>query len=649
MKKTIDSYFFPTAARPNKNSKVVSPRSIQSTDLVNIENKVAGTSKLFSEQQTCKDKRHYNKNWEQKYTWLEYNEEKGGAFCKLCRNYKKNDANILQKTSGVFITEPFRSFRKALGKNGKLEKHEHSSAHTISVQMETVRRQAIKKPIHTQLIQESEKEVNLNRKCLKTLLRGLYFLVKEEVAHTTKYKSLIENILDKLSNEFKIWREAHSDRSNYSSKKTASELLICIGEVLRDEMKKTLRDKKVVEGNVVKEKFLNLIKIPDGRAETIAEAIDKELTSLNLKYENLIAFGFDGAANMAGNINGVRRKLSEKANKDVLYMHCRAHILSLAAASCRNKNQKVKRFFHVVKDIYKLFSKSPKKENILHEIQAIIGDPILKIPECIEKRKFHHHLLCYKRNSQFTFLPKQYLTKKDLNLGNIITLVTTTKLHLESIGVQCEHIDSVLRKNIRCKIKEIKSEVHLMDDESMNKTLTDMKQYCKIVIQEIDHRFSDKSLETIVFASRFESYQSFLELKDAELKKFCDNFPILNYESLLADLKSFNYFIKTMLDEGTYKADEKVLTKILEADVGYCELQKLCEILLVIPVTTASVERSFSSMNRILNKARNRMLPETLMHCMLISIEGPEIPTEELLDKVVDLYAAKKPRRIRFL
>jgi len=37
------------------------------------------------------------------------------------------------------------------------------------------------------------------------------------------------------------------------------------------------------------------------------------------------------------------------------------------------------------------------------------------------------------------------------------------------------------------------------------------------------------------------------------------------------------------------------------------------------------------------------------MHCMLISIEGPDVPTEDFLDKTVDLYAAKKNRRIRFL
>jgi hypothetical protein len=74
----------------------------------------------------------------------------------------------------------------------------------------------------------------------------------------------------------------------------------------------------------------------------------------------------------------------------------------------------------------------------------------------------------------------------------------------------------------------------------------------------------------------------------------------------------------------------------------------MCEILLIIPLTTASVERSFSAMNRILNKARNRMVPETLMHCMMISVGGPEIPTDEFLNRVVDLYARKNLVSTRF-
>src|SRR5678815_4958710 len=93
-------------------------------------------------------------------------EENGGAFCKLCQNFMKNYANVLQKTGTVFITVPFTTFKKALGKNGKLKKHEYSSAHTISVEMENLRRQAMKKPIHAQIVQQSESERDLNRNCL---------------------------------------------------------------------------------------------------------------------------------------------------------------------------------------------------------------------------------------------------------------------------------------------------------------------------------------------------------------------------------------------------------------------------------------------------------------------------------------------------
>src|SRR5678815_5178408 len=114
---------------------------------------------------------------------------------------------------------------------------------------------------------------------------------------------------------------------------------------------------------------------------------------------------------------------------------------------------------------------------------------------------------------------------------------------------------------------------------------------------------------------------------------------MLNAEGVLADLKSINFYINSMFESEIFKADESPLSKILERDVGYCELQKLCEILLVIPITTASVERSFRTMNRILSKTRNRMPPETLMHCMMISIEGYEISTEDFLEKTVDLYA----------
>lgn len=728
MKRSIDSFFSITATDvSNKkqrgdscpslvDSVSMQPYNLENTDTAKDE--APGLSTKSKARSFHKQNRYYNKQWEQKYSWLSYSEEHGGAFCKLCQNFQKNDVNVLQKTGGVFITVPFTSFRKALGKDGKIEKHEHSSTHTSSVVMENMRRQAIKKPVQTQLVQQSERERDCNKLCLKILLRGLYFLVKEEVSHTTKYSSLIEGILDKLNNDFKAWREAQSDRSNYSSKDTACELLECMGEVVREHLKKSLENKKfsiladestsvrnemqlsimfrVMEGRVPVEKFLAVVKIPNGKAETIADTIDKELASLGLCYDNLIAFGFDGASNMAGNVAGVRKKLSEKANREVVYIHCRAHVLSLAAASCRNRNQKVKRFFHVLKDIYKLFSKSPKKENILHEIQAVLHDPVLKIPECIEVRWLSHHrivnavLRSYKsillacehihkegvdlaslaggillemRNESFFVIchvmnellcALSYLSsslqKENISLSKVIPLTCSTKLHLKNIAQECDDSTSGLRKNVRSAIAEkFGSDMCLIADEEAGKTFKGMKQYCESVIDEIDERFNDKAMSFMNFASRFEIYQSFMDLEDNEVRMFCDNFSMLDVEGVLADIKSFKFFLKLQHDSEKCQADERPLTTALKADIGYCELQKLCEILLTIPVTTASVERSFSTMNRILTKARNRMTPETLMHCMMISIEGPNIPTEDFLDEVVHLYAIKKFRRIRLL
>ncbi len=45
-----------------------------------------------------------------------------------------------------------------------------------------------------------------------------------------------------------------------------------------------------------------------------------------------------------------------------------------------------------------------------------------------------------------------------------------------------------------------------------------VKECCESVIKEIETRFNDKSLDTMIFASRFENFKSLLELHDAEIK-----------------------------------------------------------------------------------------------------------------------------------
>lgn len=68
-----------------------------------------------------------------------------------------------------------------------------------------------------------------------------------------------------------------------------------------------------------------------------------------------------------------------------------------------------------------------------------------------------------------------------------------------------------------------------------------------------------------------------------------------------------------------------------------------------VPVSTATVERSFSTTNRIMKKIRNQMGQETLQSCMKISTEGPSELDEDTVNEVIDLYARQKQWRIRLI
>ena len=71
----------------------------------------------------------------------------------------------------------------------------------------------------------------------------------------------------------------------------------------------------------------------------------------------------------------------------------------------------------------------------------------------------------------------------------------------------------------------------------------------------------------------------------------------------------------------------------------------LLTIAMVLPVSTATVEHSFSDMKQIKDQLHNRLLPASMFKLMIIAIEGP--PLHEVdFDAVLALWKAMKPRRL---
>ena len=67
--------------------------------------------------------RKYQKRWGKDFTWLKYDVDCDGVFCKLCKTYGRTS---LEQTGGVWTTRPFTNWKKAVEKK---KAHASSDGH----------------------------------------------------------------------------------------------------------------------------------------------------------------------------------------------------------------------------------------------------------------------------------------------------------------------------------------------------------------------------------------------------------------------------------------------------------------------------------------------------------------------------------------
>ena len=72
-------------------------------------------------------------------------------------------------------------------------------------------------------------------------------------------------------------------------------------------------------------------------------------------------------------------------------------------------------------------------------------------------------------------------------------------------------------------------------------------------------------------------------------------------------------------------------------------MMKLLNIMLTIPVGTATVERSFSQMKMIKTRLRNRLSDANLQHLMRVAIEGPDLKEVDF-NQILDIFKLKSRR-----
>ncbi|XVF56890.1 hypothetical protein PTKIN_Ptkin06aG0156900 [Pterospermum kingtungense] len=412
---------------------------------------------------------------------------------------------------------------------------------------------------------------------------------------------------------------------------------------------------------------------------------------------------------MKGKEKGMQKRLLE-INPRAFYTPCGCHSLNLVLCDMANSCPKAVSFFGVVQRIYSLFSSSPKhwkilKDNIpnltvkslsqthwesrIESVKAIrfqtlqIRDALIQLAESSEdpKTKSEANCLVTYELENFEFLLGMIIWYDILFAVNSVSKnLQSEDMHIDVAINQLNGLISYFEKfresgftSAMISAKEIAKEMEIEPIFREKRVIRKRKQFDENVNDEailsVEESFRIEYFLYIVdqaissFKSRFEQFQvyennfgflfNFKKLKsldDDSLKNYCLNLKNVLKVDILSDIDGLDLFselkiLREILQDEISKLLD-VLNYIKRVD-SFPNAFIAYRILLTIPITVASAERSFSKLKLIKSYLRSTMSQERLNGLAILSVE------KNMLEKIeykslISVFASQKARKINF-
>ena len=122
--------------------------------------------------------------------------------------------------------------------------------------------------------------------------------------------------------------------------------------------------------------------------------------------------------------------------------------------------------------------------------------------------------------------------------------------------------------------------------------------------------------------------------------------PDVDLEQTEAEWKKLRRLVFTKYKSSTDKDATHALIYNSTLSSSFPNLVTLAKIVSILPVATATVERSFSNMKLVKTKLRSQLVDDTLDQASRVCIEGPERLTDESLGAIIDHWKEQKIRRL---
>ncbi|XP_022003219.1 zinc finger MYM-type protein 1-like [Helianthus annuus] len=430
----------------------------------------------------------------------------------------------------------------------------------------------------------------------------------------------------------------------------------------------------------IEESFLGFLVVEDTTGLGLFEVTCKELESLDLDIGDMRGQGYDNGANMRGKNKGVQTRFLEK-NPRAFYSACGCHSLNLALCDMANTITKSKEFFGTIQRLYTIFAHSINRWQILKDSVKELTlkslsttrwesriDSIKPIRTQLgDVRKALREVRGTDRDAKIISEAKS-LEEYELGdfefLAQIVIwfeLLSKVNVNYREVGFskaldEAREIANEIGVNAEFRQKRLIYSKKQFDESSSVEEVTfspeedfRVNYFLSIVDQAIF------SLET-----RFEQYQKFEKifgflfpkklktLDEAKLKECCYRLEdALKYEGesdidakeLCMELKLITTFLPRHIDNPF-----DVLDYIFQRSTTYPYAINAYKVLLTIPVTVASAERSFLKLKLLKTYLRSSMSQERLNGLATISIESEILDTMDYKE-LIESFASKNARR----
>ncbi|XP_058776824.1 uncharacterized protein LOC131651174 [Vicia villosa] len=480
-----------------------------------------------------------------------------------------------------------------------------------------------------------------------------------------------------------------------------SKFCIVVDEA-RDESKKekmALVLRFVDKVGLIQERFFDVAHVKDTTSLTLKEAICDILSRHNLDVSNIRGQGYDGASNMRGEWNGLQL-LFMKDCPYAYYVHCFAHRLQLALVTTSREVKPIHKFFDKLIFVVNVVCSSTKRHDELQASQLEEIAYLLEIGEIVTSKGSnqivtlkragdtrwgsHYNSICSLINmyeatcSVFKKIAKErgnYTTRGDAdssyNYLKAFDFIFILHLMKEIMGIT-DMLCQALRKQNQDVVNAM--DLHGIEIPDLNdihsatrfgRSLLEENQvtiqhYFKVEIffttidkqlQELNSRFSEQAMDLLTLScalSPKDGYKAFnIDTICSLVEKYYPmDFSDQEKNNLQFQLRHFLFVARQASNLNNLSTIQELCSCLVETGQAeiYFLIDRLLRLIMTLPVSTATTERSFSAMKIIKTKLRNKMDAGFLRDSMAVYIEreiSANISSESIIEDFKSLGTRK--------